>query len=99
MSAYRDSLPDEETRARYDDAILAAGRILAQASYDRDMLAATHGTRAVAEAAWYPGHPLGSIDAIQARYEQLQERARQQLDQADGPPLGPGPPERREQPR
>ena len=45
------------------------------------MLAATHGTRAVAEAAWYPGHPLGTVDAIQARYEELQEEARQRLRQ------------------
>ena len=30
MSAYRDSLPDDETRARYDEACQAAGRVWAQ---------------------------------------------------------------------
>jgi hypothetical protein len=82
MSAYRDTLPDEETRARYDDACAKAGQVLAQARYDRDLLAATRGTRAVAGAAWYPGHPLGSAEAIQARYEQLQEEGRQQRQKA-----------------
>jgi hypothetical protein len=76
VSAYRDSLPDDQTRARYDEACARAGQVLAQARYERDLLAATAGTRAVAEAAWYPGHPLGTVDAIQARYEELQEQAR-----------------------
>jgi hypothetical protein len=77
MSAYRDSLPDDATRVRYDEAVTAAAKVLARACYERDMLAATHGTRAVAEAAWYPGHPLGSVEAIQAAYEQRREQARQ----------------------
>jgi hypothetical protein len=41
VSAYRDSLPDDGTRARYDDACARAGRVLAQARYERDMLAAS----------------------------------------------------------
>lgn len=76
MSEYRDSLPDNETRGRYDDACTRAGQVLAQARYDRDMLAATRGTRAVAEAARYPGHPLGTVEAIQAAYEDLREESR-----------------------
>jgi hypothetical protein len=77
VSAYRDSLPDNETRARYDQAITRAAQVLADACHERDLLAATHGTRAVAEAAWYPGHPLGTVDAIQSRYEELRDQARQ----------------------
>jgi hypothetical protein len=78
MSAYRDSLPDEETRARYDAAIAAAARIHVAACYEEDLLAATQGTRALAEAAYYPGHPLGSVEAIEARYIELRERARRE---------------------
>lgn len=76
MSTYRDSLPDDEARACYDAACARFAQRWVDACYERDLLAATHGTRAVAEAAWYPGHPLGSVDAIQARYEELQEQAR-----------------------
>lgn len=76
MSEYRDSLPDDATRARYDEAIAAAAKVLARARRERDMLAAAHGTRAVAEAAWYPGHPLGSVEAIEASYTGLREQAR-----------------------
>jgi hypothetical protein len=76
MSAYRDSLLDDETRARYDEAIAAAARFHVRACLEEDLLAATQGTRALAEAAWYPGHPLGSVEAIQARYEALREKSR-----------------------
>ncbi len=71
MSLYRDSLPDEGTRARYDEAITGLAHTYVDACRERDVLAARHGSRAVAEAAWYPGHPLGTVDAIQARYEEL----------------------------
>jgi len=75
MSAYRDGLrPD--ARERYDAAAEQVAQVLAEIRYERDMLAATDGPRAVAEAAWYPGHPLGTVVAIQAHYEQLQVRAR-----------------------
>ncbi|MEU6235912.1 hypothetical protein [Kitasatospora sp. NPDC047058] len=43
-------------------AIADAGRLLAAARAERDALT----PRAAAEAAWYPGHRLGSIDAIEA---------------------------------
>ncbi|HET9966637.1 MAG TPA: hypothetical protein VFQ68_00290 [Streptosporangiaceae bacterium] len=76
MSAYRDGLPDDAARARYDQAVKAAGLILAHARLERDQLAAAEGTQAVAEAAWYPGHALGSVEAIQGRYEALREEAR-----------------------
>ncbi|MGW6912493.1 hypothetical protein ACWGB8_01525 [Kitasatospora sp. NPDC054939] len=42
-------------------AIADAGRILAQARRERDALT----PRAAAEAAWYPGHRLQSVDAIE----------------------------------
>lgn len=45
-----------------DEAIQAAGKILAMARAKRDSLS----PRAAAEAAWYPGHPRGSIEAIEA---------------------------------
>lgn len=75
MSPYRDSL-DAETRDSYGDAISAAARVLAPAYRDQDMLAAADGTQAVAEAAYYPQHRLGSAAAIKDRYEQFQEEAR-----------------------
>ena len=74
MSACRDSLPDEETRARYDQAVAAAGVVLARALADVAVLSAERGALAAAQAAWYPGHPLGSPEAIAARYEQLHGR-------------------------
>ncbi|MFE2407014.1 hypothetical protein ACFXDE_01585 [Kitasatospora sp. NPDC059408] len=43
-------------------AIRAAGLVLAQARAERDALT----PREAAEAAFYPGHRLGSIDAIEA---------------------------------
>jgi hypothetical protein len=78
-ASYRNSLAEGAARATYDAAITQAAQILVDACYQRDMLAATHGTRAVAEAAWYPGHPLGSIDAIQAAYEARQQQARRHV--------------------
>lgn len=40
--------------------------------------------RAAAEAAWYPGHPLGSIEAIEAkiRARRAEQAAEQQIPQA-----------------
>lgn len=70
MSAYRDNLP-ADARAAFDAAIAKAAALHVQACRDTDELAATRGTRAVAEAAWYPGHPLGTVEAIQASYEAL----------------------------
>lgn len=45
-----------------DEAIQAAGQILAMARAKRDSMS----PREAAEAAWYPGHPLKTIDAIEA---------------------------------
>jgi hypothetical protein len=77
MSAYRDSLPDDETRPGYDTAIARAAALLAKAYQDTHLLAHTHGTRAVAEAAWHPGHEL-TVEQIQARYEAMREAAGRQ---------------------
>ncbi|MEU8920026.1 hypothetical protein AB0D10_03685 [Kitasatospora sp. NPDC048545] len=43
-------------------ALMEAGRNLAGARQERDTLT----PRAAAEAAWYPGHRLGSVEAIEA---------------------------------
>lgn len=52
MSAYRDSLAPE-TRARYDEAITAAARILGRARARRDSLTPEE----AADEAWTPGGP------------------------------------------
>jgi hypothetical protein len=44
------------------EAIRAAAYVLVEARIARDSLS----PRAAAEAAWYPGHPLESVDAIEA---------------------------------
>jgi hypothetical protein len=54
------------TRDEYIDGIAAA---LLRAVEQRDSLPA----RQAAEGAWYPGHPLGSIEAIEAAI--IQRRA------------------------
>ena len=55
-----------------------AGRALRHACAKRDLLAAEHGPRAVAEAAMWPGHPLG-VDGIEQYYRALQDRERERL--------------------
>jgi hypothetical protein len=50
-----------------DQAIAAAGQVLAAARAERDQLYATGGAMAVAEAAWRPGGP--ARDDIARRYE------------------------------
>ena len=74
MSQYRDSLPDDETRARYDAACAAAGRVLAAGCRDRDRLYLEQGALAVGRAAFYPGHRLGSPEAIAEAYEARRAR-------------------------
>lgn len=44
-----------------EEAARAAGRVLAQARAERDALT----PREAAEAAWYPGHRLGTVEAIE----------------------------------
>lgn len=39
--------------------------------------------RAAAEAAWYPGHPAGSVDALEV--EICERRARQNADRVQAP--------------
>lgn len=58
----------------YEAAIAAAGRLKALADAERDHLAATRGTRAVAEAALRPGGP--SAEEIEALYIRLRDRPR-----------------------
>jgi hypothetical protein len=41
-------------------------RAAAQALLDAVLERASRTPRQAAEAAWYPGHPLGSVDAIEA---------------------------------
>lgn len=82
MSEYRDALPDDKTRARYDEAIRQAAAILVRACQDRDRLYMEQGSLAVGQAAWYPGHPLGSPEAIAARYEERVAEARAAQGQA-----------------
>jgi hypothetical protein len=75
MSAYRDSRTPAE-REGYDAAVANSNQRRLPACRERDLLAATEGTRAVAEAAYYPGHRLGSVEAIEAAYIERQERER-----------------------
>jgi hypothetical protein len=58
-----------------DEAITAAARILRDASAERDALASSEGPRAVGEAAYWPGHPLGSPEAIAQSYRDMRDRA------------------------
>jgi hypothetical protein len=58
-----------------DEAIAATARILASASAERDQLAAAEGPAAVAQAAWFPGHPLTAPE-IEAQYSAMQTSAR-----------------------
>jgi hypothetical protein len=57
MSAFRDSLSDDATRARYDVAIGEFAEVLAAARCARDELYAREGAAAVARAAYIPGVP------------------------------------------
>jgi len=60
-----------------NEAITAAAPILRDASAERDALASSEGPRAVAEAAYYPGHPAGSAAAIERLYRDMQTAATQ----------------------
>jgi hypothetical protein len=62
------------------EAIRAAARILVEARIARDSLS----PREAAKAAWYPGHRLGTVDAIEALI--LSQRAEAEaIDQAIQP--------------
>ena len=73
MSGFRDSLPGDATRARYDTAIGAFATALAAGCDERDELYMTGGVEAVAEAAYVPGGP--SREALAAQYEELRAEA------------------------
>lgn len=72
----RDGLPAAQIPV-FDAAIAACAQMYADACAERDQVAAASGARAVAEAAWFPGHALGSVEAIQASYEAMQDEARE----------------------
>jgi hypothetical protein len=59
----------------FEVAIANAGRLKALADRERDHLARTRGTRAVAEAAYRPGGP--TVEEIEALYIRLRDRSRQ----------------------
>ena len=69
------SLPDDASRERRDAAIANAARAYAEAVRARDELAAARGSLAVGDAAWFPGHRLGSREAIARYYDELAARA------------------------
>lgn len=56
------SLPATEQLSARTKAIRAAAQALVDAVTER----ASRTPREAAEAAWYPGHPLGSVEAIEA---------------------------------
>jgi hypothetical protein len=80
--------PDPATRARFDEAIQEVAEVYVDACRERDQLAMTDGTLAVARQARFPGHCLGSIKAIQARYDSLQAEARLRQNQDHGSEAG-----------
>jgi hypothetical protein len=90
VSAFRDSLPDDATRARYDVAIEAFAEVLAAGCDARDALYVEGGAAAVAEAAWVPGGP--SKAEIAATYEELRSEAlaQQRGDVTGRPGCAPG---------
>lgn len=54
-----------------EEALRNGGRALAVARVERD----ARSSRAAAEAAWYRGHPLGSVEAIEALIVSQREQA------------------------
>jgi cation transport regulator ChaB len=78
MSTYRDTLPAGQ-RAAYEQAVREAGQALRDACGRRDQLAAERGATAVAQAAWHPGHRLGSVEAIERYYRGLQDEELRRL--------------------
>jgi hypothetical protein len=85
---YRDSRPPEVIP--YEVAIAAAGRLKALADAERDHLAATRGTRAVAEAAHRPGGPtVKEIEALYIRLRDAPAEARQVAQRGSRPRRAP----------
>jgi hypothetical protein len=73
MSGFRDSLPDDATRERYDTAIGGFADVLAAGCDERDQEYMTGGSMAVARAAYVPGGP--GLEALAAQYEELRAEA------------------------
>lgn len=80
MSTFRDSLPDDATRARFDAAMGEAGQHFAAARARRDEAYAHGGAEEVARLAFVPGGP--SVAELAAGYEQLAQEARQRQEAA-----------------
>lgn len=73
MSAYRDSLPTDEVRVRYDQAVSAAARILGRARAKRDALSPEE----AAGRAYVPGGPSVEEIAELIRQHRAEARAEQ----------------------
>ena len=73
MTTFRDALPDDATRERYDAAIEGFAQVLAAGCDERDQLYMTGGAEAVADAAYVPGGP--SREQIAATYMELRAEA------------------------
>jgi hypothetical protein len=73
VSAFRDALPDDATRERFDAAMEGFARVLAAGCDERDELYMTGGAEAVADAAYVPGGP--SREEIAATYMELRAEA------------------------
>ncbi len=69
MCSYRDELPDDETRARFDKAAAGFAQIFVDACHEQARIVAGQGPRVAAELVFYKGHPLGSLEAVQAAIE------------------------------
>lgn len=72
------------SRPTYEEAVRAAGRVLAVARAERDALS----PQQAAKAAWYPGHRLGTVEAIETLIISQREQALAALeDQRAAQPL------------
>jgi hypothetical protein len=76
VSAFRDSLPDDATRARFDAAMDDFAEAWAEAHEQLMERYATGGTAAVVEAAYVPGGK--SREELAAGWEQIIAEARKQ---------------------
>ena len=73
MSQFRDALPDDATRERFDAAMEGFAQVLAAGCDERDELYMRGGSMVVARAAFVPGGP--SLEEIAALYEELRAEA------------------------
>src|SRR5713101_7162616 len=80
MSAFRDGLPDDATRARFDAAMDDFAQGLATAHDQLMERYETGGAMAVARAAFVPGGP--SVDELAAGWERIVAEARERQREA-----------------